>query len=309
MQIRPRATLLGSLTLLALTASPAIGAKPMIRVEDVARFYRVYDPAAPAPTAEALQIGYLTPGSAGIAEFTPQRIVSAQNLAKAVAGNRPAYDRARQCEQVLPGVQRRLTTAFGKLTKVYPKASLPPVTILIGANNSGGTTGPSGVLIGLEVICSADWLETNLEDRLVHLIAHEYGHVQQHPKEGGEDAAPGDVLSQSLAEGGAEFLGEMISGEIGNPHLKRWTAGHELQIETEFLKARHDKSLGKWLYNGVGTPEKPGDLGYWVGYRISKAYYLHARNKRQAVDDILHITDPEAFLAKSGWTPGMTFPR
>jgi hypothetical protein len=24
----------------------------------------------------------------------------------------------------------------------------------------------------------------------------------------------------------------------------------------------------QWLNNGPGMPEKPGDLGYWVGYRI-----------------------------------------
>jgi hypothetical protein len=35
-----------------------------------------------------------------------------------------------------------------------------------------------------------------------------------------------------------------------------------------------DKSdLSGWLYNGMGSAEKPGDLGYWVGYRIAKAFY------------------------------------
>jgi hypothetical protein len=52
------------------------------------------------------------------------------------------------------------------------------------------------------------------------------------------------------------------------------------------------------------TPEKPGDLGYWVGYRIAKAYYLKATDKRLALKTLLELKDPKAILADSGWTPG-----
>jgi hypothetical protein len=37
----------------------------------------------------------------------------------------------------------------------------------------------SGVQIGLEALCAVNWMNPNLEDRFVHLIAHEYAHVQQ----------------------------------------------------------------------------------------------------------------------------------
>jgi uncharacterized protein YjaZ len=61
--------------------------------------------------------------------------------------------------------------------------------------------------------------------------------------------------------------------------------------------------LSKWLYNGTLT--KPGDLGYWVGYRIVKSYYEHAADKRRALRDILDMKDPKTFLARSGWSPGI----
>jgi len=61
--------------------------------------------------------------------------------------------------------------------------------------------------------------------------------------------------------------------------------------------------LSKWLYNS--TPKKPGDLGYWVGYRIVKSYYQRAADKRRALREILEMTDPKTFLAKSGWSPGI----
>ena len=51
--------------------------------------------------------------------------------------------------------------------------------------------------------------------------------------------------------------------------------------------------------------EQGNDLGYWVGYRIVKTYYQRASDKQQALRDILELSDPHAFLAKSGWRPGM----
>ena len=60
-----------------------------------------------------------------------------------------------------------------------------------------------------------------------------------------------------------------------------------------------------WLYNGMGTPERPGDLGYWVGYRIAKAYYQGAEDKQAALRDIIEVRDAKALVAKSGWYPGI----
>lgn len=63
------------------------------------------------------------------------------------------------------------------------------------------------------------------------------------------------------------------------------------------------KDISAWLYDGVGTPDCPGDLGYCVGYRIAKAYYETASNKRAALRTLLDLKDPKAILAESGWQP------
>jgi hypothetical protein len=42
-----------------------------------------------------------------------------------------------------------------------------------------------------------------------------------------------------------------------------------------------------------------------IGYRIVKSYYEHSAYKRAAIRQILQVTDPRAFLAKSGWYPGI----
>jgi hypothetical protein len=275
-----------------------------VRTSDVDLFYKIYDTAGGAPTADALQHDYIEAGSDGVRQFIPSRIKSAEALSMTVAGNPAIYNNARACMTALPAVRTRLAIIFEKLAAIDSRATFPPVTILIGRNNSGGTTGKSGVLIGLEVVCRSDWLQPNIEDRLVHLIAHEYAHVQQFPQ-GGEDAMPDTVLKQSLVEGGAELIAELTSGEASESYLQHWTQGREREIDDAFLADVDSKDLKPWLYNGVGTPEKPGDLGYWVGYTIAKSYYSHAKDKRAAIKTLLELKDPKGIIAHSGWRPGV----
>lgn len=111
------------------------------------------------------------------------------------------------------------------------------------------------------------------------------------------------MLERSLLEGGAELISELISGLAGQAHFPGLTNGREKEIETAFVADQDQTDLSAWLDNS--TLEKPGDLGYWVGHRIAKSYYQHATDKRQALRDMFQMTDAKAFLAKSGWYPGI----
>lgn len=289
--------LLAALAALGLIAAAPAG--PEILTSDVDLFYRVYDAAGGKPAGDALQRDYVDAGTPGVREFVPSRIISGERMAQRIAEKPEVYEKARACASVLPRVKARLKPAFSKLARLYPEARFPPVTVLIGRNNSGGTTGPTGVLIGLEVVCATVRPDESLEDRFVHLIAHEYGHVEQR----GEEADP-TVLRQSMTEGVAELVAELTTGSISNSHLIAWNRGKERAVGEAFLKDAHSKDLKAWLYNGVGTPEQPGDQGYWIGWRIARAYYHRARDKKAALKTLLELRDPEAVLKESGWKPG-----
>ena len=45
--------------------------------------------------------------------------------------------------------------------------------------------------------------------------------------------------------------------------------------------------------------DKPADLGYFIGYSIVKEYYKNALDKKQAVIDIINMSDPMQFLLAS----------
>jgi len=299
-----------SVVVLALAATSFPGAlpsaiaptEPPIHTEDVDRFFAVYDAASGHPTAEQLQRDYLGPGSDGLHQLAKARNVSGTSIAGALAEHPEIYSGARDCAAVLPAVRRRLGAALHNLSRLYPEARFPPVTIAVGRGKPVGIGSPeTGVQIGLEALCATSWMNPNLEDRFVFVIAHEYVHVQQvHALVDDENPT---VLEGSLVEGAAEFIDELISGSVSYTQLRASTEGHEKQIETAFAADEDKTELGDWLYNG--SLEKPGDLGYWVGYRIVKSYYQHSPDKRRAVRDILQMTDPKAFLTRSGWYPGI----
>jgi hypothetical protein len=286
----------------AALGSPVSGVE--IQTEDVARFYQVYDAAGGHPTAEQLQRDYLDRGTAGLHHLIKARNVTAERIAQAIASRPELYTDARTCMAALPRVRERLDRAFRKLVALYPEAQKPPVTIGVGRGRPVAISGPGdGVQIGLEAMCSpvGRFLNPNVDDRFVYVIAHEYIHSQQDPRLA-NDAQP-TVLERSLLEGAAEFMGEMISGDVGYGAFRASTKGREKEIETRFTADLDKTDLSDWLDNT--TPEKLGDLGYFVGYRIVKSYYQHAPDKRRAIREIIRMDDPHAFMARSGWYPGM----
>lgn len=274
-----------------------------VRTADVTRFFQVLDAADGAPTAEALRRGYLEPGTDALREFSSSRIGGMDRLARAIPERPELFASARDCAADLPAVRQRVLAALGRLDELLPSARFPPATIVVGRGTTGGVTTPAGVVIGLEALCNADWMQADITDRFAHLIAHEYVHVQQ-PGAAVEVDAP-TVLYQAWLEGGAEFVGELISGEVANAHLRDWTRGRECTLEREFFEDLDSTDLSPWFYNGPGDAARRGDLGYWVGHRIARAYYLAAADKQGAIVELLSVTPSSAhrLLAASGWQP------
>lgn len=282
------------------TANAAEG--PEIQIEDVERFYKIYDAANGRPTVEQLQRDYLDAGTAGLHALAKIRNVTAQRIADRIAEQPDMYSNAKRCLAVLPRVRQRLVVSLRELVKLYPEARIPPVTIVVGRGKPVGVGYPdTGLQIGLEALCAVDWYYPNLEDRFVHIIAHEYAHIQQTATDADEDHFT--VLQRSLLEGAAEFVAELTSGKTSYSHFGALTQGREKEIESAFVADQDKTDLSQWLDNS--TLEKPADLGYWVGYRIARSYYQHTPDKTQAFRDILQISDAKAFLAKSGWYPGI----
>ena len=273
---------------------------PVVETADVDRFYGVYRAAHGNPTAEDLQRDYIDRGSPGLRHLAEIRNVSGKTIAKAIAAHPRIFSDATRCMAVLPRVHKRVATALRTLGRLYPSARFPPVTIAISRSKPVAVADATGVIVGLEALCAVDYLNPNVEDRFVHTAAHEYTHVQQALQSPAFYNNPKlTVLDASLIEGAAEFVATLIARETSfrSPYAPSGPA-REKDIETRFVADEDKTDLSQWIDNGTLT--EPGDLGYWVGYRIVKSYYDHAVDKREALRDIIEMKDAKAFLARSG---------
>ena len=84
----------------------------------------------------------------------------------------------------------------------------------------------------MEALYTADFLNPNVEDRFVHVISHDVIHSQQLHSAVTRDE--GHSLDYILAEGIADFIGELISGDVAYSHLRQAVAGREGEFEQRF---------------------------------------------------------------------------
>lgn len=271
---------------------------------DVDRFYALYDDPALFAQPDTLAARYLADASPGLREYMAMRRITPERVAKALREKPELYRDARGCAQKLGPIRTRLGAATDQLAALYPAAIFPPITIALSRGAPVAAANGKGLYVSLEALCAAKFLEADDEGRFVHVIAHEYVHAQQPLAQ--IESENETVLHAALVEGAAEFVAEQISGSPGYTHLHRWTKGRETAIEQAFLAEKDGKAMGsRWLYNQRGSEDWPGDLGYWVGYRVTKAHYQRTSDKAKAIREIIEMNDPAAFLAESGWTPGM----
>lgn len=259
--------------------------------QDVANFWRAFDADAAGAAGNPFETLYWRPATAGTrALLAKNALPDADSLRAVVRRRRADYLRIRAGSENMAAAVPACRAAYVVLKKLYPAATFPPVFFGVGAFGVGGNAHETGLLIGAEMNKPAD---------IAPMVAHEVAHAQQR--------IPYKyriLLEQCLIEGSADFLAELISGRPAGGEQYAYAKGRERELWREFER---DQNLGEndsfalWLYSGERPAGRPADLGYYIGYRITKAYYDRAADKRQAVRDILNIADCRQFLQRSGY--------
>jgi uncharacterized protein YjaZ len=270
-----------------------------ISASDVRLFWSAYDlwvsqgHAAPDKLAEILQREYLDKGSQGVNGFTPNRIVSADHLAKVILKDRSYYEGVRssseKMESFIPEIQKNLRT----LKSIYPEAAFPNVYFVMGARNSGGTSSDNGLIIGAEMFGEGKIYPVPLSD-VASIVVHELTHFQQ-------KGSDNTLLRAAMREGAADFISEMVAGRSINDRIKSYGDSHEQELWRRFQQdVKSGAKIGTWMYDQ--PPDgSPNDLGYYMGYKICQSYYQITADKQQALKTIIEMRSPEDILAKSSY--------
>lgn len=283
---------------------------------DAARFAAVFEAAPNGPAEHALQSGYFDPGSDALRAFDREAVGGAARLAASVAAHPDRYRTA--IGTCLPDTARHVADAearalFDAYRGLFPEIRIPPVHLLFGADTSSGMRLPGGAsALALERLCAhADW-----RPGFRAVLAHELAHAPQ-PELTDDDPVCRDLLMWALREGAADYLGRLVRREDPSGADNAWAMAREAALFAEFHRDRalmHTHWQGdapepmamdagrRWLWN-AGTPERPADLGYWIGQRIWHGYITRAADRDQALRAMLTLQDLDGILARSGYAP------
>ncbi|PQB06059.1 hypothetical protein BST85_11205 [Aureitalea marina] len=205
--------------------------------------------------------------------------------------------------------------AIARLKVLYPELKEAQIYFTIGGLNSGGTTDGLLSLIGCEIAAAdesvdtseftegwyaflADLFKTQSLENMVYINVHEYVHTQQTENDP-------YVLAHSLKEGSCDFIAELVLEEpLSAPYISYGLENEEV-IKKKFRDDLFKEDSSDWLYNS-GDTESVGDLGYFMGYAICKAYYERSRDKKLAVKEIIELNYLDSiavvdFLNRSGY--------
>jgi|GEM_PF-402690 len=267
-----------------------------IHTEDIHSFWKVFDETYPDLNGSAFQERYIKTGSIGLQNFLQNRIESGSNLSKTVKENLSYYQAIRASSLSIEKRTQALYNSFHSLKQLYPDAVFPDVYFVIGAKNTGGTSFNEGVIIGAEMFGEEkDGFKPRLNiEHLDGVVTHELFHFQQN--------YPLDqsLLAQCIREGSANFLTSLMKGIHEASNANEYGEKHKEELWKEFLTTMHKTNWTNWLYYSKDK-SRPRDLGYWMGYKITKAYYDRAEDKSKAVKEILNIKDFKIFLMESGY--------
>lgn len=277
-----------------------------IELADVDRFATLFERSEGSPTAEQLQAEYLDRGSRGVEIFTPNRIIDADRLASKIAQSPELYrDAIDNCLPTVREARADLRSIYLGLQGALPEARLPRVYVVIGANNSGGTAGPDAQVLGLEVLCRISADQAGLRTTLRHFFAHETVHSLQ--MQAGEGPAGDALLYDVLAEGAADFIARLVTGEEPDIDRAEWALPREAELLEQLLEdfdTVRDGGEGageatrRWVGNHGSPPDGwPGELGYWMGMRIWERYWNASPDKRAALQAMIELKNPRAILA------------
>ncbi|MGB5315879.1 MAG: DUF2268 domain-containing putative Zn-dependent protease [Robiginitalea sp.] len=257
---------------------------------------------------------FVLKGPPEVRDFYVVRYGSIDQMYGQIINAAPEYYRYLE-EQFSPDsvnlVKETIVGSMTRFREIYPQAVFPKVYIVPGILNSGGTATEMGMFLGGDMYGKSpkmptqeltDWQRDaimNFSD-LPRLTIHELMHFQQNYQ---DQQHRETVLSAIVHEGVCDFMVELCSGEVlVNDNLEFLSiAENEKWIFEELATELLEEDASKWLYNGGSIEDRPADLGYTVGYLITKSYYEQHPDKKQAVYDLLNSNDLTEIVKNSSY--------
>lgn len=284
---------------------------------DVVNFWEAFDQLKSCKTnwdsVITIQNLYYDRASKILSSFFLERKISPEDFVKVIARNPKFYQSVKPYSLQVLNANADYQSVISKLKEIYPNFTPFKICFAIGTMNTGGNTFNHNIFIGTELTMlgeNVDFSEEpnynaesrknrkiDLPKRLRGIMSHESIHTQQIDTLD-KNAISCDLLRYCLREGSANFLGELMTGTTNYTIVNEYGDKNEAALWKEFKEGLCSQDYSKWLY-GSTTNGRPSDIGYYIGYKIVQSFYENAKDKNQAIKEIIEINDPIEFLQKS----------
>jgi len=288
-----------------------------IEISDIKNFWSAYDSIKKLndSTEKVIQFQniYINNGTVGLRDFIKAKGFTAESWVTSFQSNPKFWESIR-------GKTKNIEKDFQDISKIYQRFGMlyknfkpPKVYFTIGNLKSGGVVINGNLIIGSELAASdasVDFSELpkTYQDRMkinsgiTFLTIHELVHTQQKL----DDSKKVNLLGLCIKEGAADFITELLMKKnVEVPYIE-FGLKNQCSLWDEFGKEMYGYNFQKWLFNTANAKDRPADLGYFMGYIITKNYYGKSKNKKLAVDEILNLDFSDEimvglFLKKSGY--------
>jgi len=288
---------------------------------DIDNFWTAYDKIK-TTNDSALQYKYLNnifikKGTPGLKAIMEVREYTSKSYIDAINNYPLFWNSIRANTLKAKDFATEIALEVNKIKNIYPDLKPAKTYFTIGALLTNGTTLDGQVLIGSEVALTdkktitsefpknlshlRTFFDTDPINGVVFLNVHEYVHTQQ------KTTVANNLLGQCVLEGVAEFVAVTATGKPSETPAMDYGKQHFDRVREVFTKQMFFNSFtGFWLYSNADNEFKTRDLGYYVGYDICEKYYHKAKDKKQAIKEMIELdynneNQLHKFVDKSGY--------
>lgn len=291
-----------------------------IETTDIGNFWIAYDEVQKISNTEqkisTFQNLYVDKATVGLKDFIQSRNFTSRHWIESFESKPKFWNSIKNKTVSIQKDFKNIERLYQNFNQLYTGFSPPKIYFTIGNLKGGGTVINGNLIIGSELAASDKTvnyseLSKNYQDRMkmnsgvIFLTAHELVHTQQNLK-----GTLTNLLGLCLKEGSADFIAELLTGKkVEAPYIE-YGMQHQNSLWNDFQKEMNGEYFQNWLSNTATIKDKPADLGYFIGYIITKKFYERSKNKKSAVSTIINLdfsnmAETENFLEKSGYKNDM----
>ena len=267
----------------------------IILSKDVDHFWEAFDllksQKSTADSLKTIKTILIDHASEGLRRYMKAANCFEEKYLETIREKKNDYLAVREKTQKVKGEKQIVIQYLNRFKQFYPSLKIPVICYTIGIFQVGGTQFDDILFIG----CETDVIEN--VDIPVQTI-HELSHFQQ------KDQNPANNLDLAMIEGGAEFVCYQVTGK--RTLTDTWTYGlaNESGLWKDFEPKMDLAINAQWFLNIADTAkQRPGSLGYFIGFRICESYFKNHGNKKSALTDLIEMENPKRIYLESLYDP------